>query len=183
MPDLRYHARLSRRTRRGPPSGAGRPRLVPHAGSAEADQRTVEAAGERAARRGSFKMTLDSIYARIPKVACQRKCQEACGPIPMEPIEFVQIYKRAPRPEEKEFMGKPLMISGVTGQCPKLSRNGDCMAYENRPAICRIFGTVYAMACPFGCQPDRWLTDREAHEILSDIEGLAQPVGGPLEGK
>lgn len=51
MPDLRYRARIGCRARHGPPSSAGRPRLVPHAGYAEAYRRTVETAGERAACR------------------------------------------------------------------------------------------------------------------------------------
>jgi hypothetical protein len=42
-------------------------------------------------------------------------------------------------------------------------------------AICRLWGVVPAMACPFGCQPDRWLSDREACLLLAEMRA----IGGP----
>lgn len=117
-------------------------------------------------------MTLESIYARIPKVACQRKCQEACGPIPCEHLEYVRINGKPFTGEL--FEGKPLMMNPVDATCPKLGRDGLCRVYEDRPAICRLFGTVYAMACEHGCIPERWLSDKEAHAILADVERLSK---------
>ena len=115
-------------------------------------------------------MDIDAIYATIPRVPCKRLCHEACGPIPMEHHEYQRIFGR---PFSGQlFEGKPLIVNPVTGGCPKLSRDGLCRVYELRPAICRLFGVVRAMACPFGCEPERWLTDQEAHKILSAVEEI-----------
>lgn len=118
---------------------------------------------------------LDSIYAQIPSVPCQRMCQECCGPISMEVIEYVQMFGKRPVPAEMELFGRcPTIINPVTGDCPKLGRNGDCRVYDKRPAICRLWGVVKAMACPFGCQPTRWLSDKEAHAILQQVQDLSE---------
>ncbi len=118
-------------------------------------------------------MTLEAIYARIPPIACQRKCQEACGPIGMSRVEFVRIMGREPAASES-FMDHPMMINPVTGGCPKLGRDGACMVYDKRPAVCRLFGVVPEMPCPFGCVPERILTDAEARAILRDVEEIGR---------
>ena len=43
---------------------------------------------------------------------------------------------------------------------------------EVRPLICRLYGLVKRMACPWGCQPDRWMTDVEAYELLRKVGEL-----------
>lgn len=117
-------------------------------------------------------MTLEQIYARIPKVACQQKCQECCGPISMSHLEFEKIFSRAPLPSEF-FVSAPTVVDPITGNCPKLGRDGSCKVYEQRPAICRLWGVVREMACPFGCTPKRWLSNREAHQILGLVEEVS----------
>lgn len=124
--------------------------------------------------------TLEQIYAKIPAVNCKRLCAEACGPIPMEHAEYVRIFG-------KPFMGtlfagKPMIVNPVNGSCPKLSRDGLCRVYDQRPAICRLFGTVYGMACSHGCQPERWLTDDEAHAILREVELFSERLDGRRRG-
>jgi len=36
--------------------------------------------------------------------------------------------------------------------------------------ICRLWGLTKSMACPFGCVPERWLTEDEAHALLAKAE-------------
>jgi len=116
---------------------------------------------------------LEAIYSRIPSVPCKRLCSECCGPISMEVIEYAYIFGKQPAPREFEMFGRtPMVINPVTGDCPKLSRDGACMVYDRRPAICRLWGAVKAMACPFGCEPERWLSDNEANAILRQVESL-----------
>lgn len=50
--------------------------------------------------------------------------------------------------------------------CPLLTPQRRCAAYESRPMICRLWGMVKKMRCPFGCRPSRWLSDCEADELL-----------------
>ena len=64
-------------------------------------------------------------------------------------------------------------LRGLT--CPLLSANGRCTVYQVRPLICRLWGTTRALACPQGCQPERWVTDDEAVELLKRLFAVAGP--------
>jgi len=113
---------------------------------------------------------LSKIYARIPAINCKRKCQECCGPIMMSKAEYAQAFGNARAFEILE----PYVCAfdPIAGSCPKLLRTGDCGVYENRPAICRLWGVVRKMACPFGCEPERWLSDKEARVILGMVDRI-----------
>jgi uncharacterized protein len=83
---------------------------------------------------------IDRIYARLPTIACRGKCQESCGPIYM------------------------------SLRCPMLCReSGKCRVYDIRPVICRLWGLVESMLCPWGCRPARVLTDREGAVIIERV--------------
>jgi hypothetical protein len=41
-------------------------------------------------------MTLEAIYAAVPSIKCQRKCQEACGPIGMSLTEGARLKAKGP---------------------------------------------------------------------------------------
>ena len=119
----------------------------------------------------TLEQKLELIYARIPKLSCQRLCQECCGPIRMSQVEYIRIFNKPPAPGEY-FLGKATAINLVTNSCPKLGRDGSCRVYEIRPLICRLWGVVKAMACPFGCEPERWLSDKESRRLIDEIEAL-----------
>lgn len=54
--------------------------------------------------------------------------------------------------------------------CPLLNQHdGSCMAYEMRPLICRAWGTTPKLKCPWGCQPERWLTDIEISKLMGQL--------------
>lgn len=116
---------------------------------------------------------LEAIYAEIPRIPdCTGKCAAACGPITMFEGEWKRV-KRAMR-------GTPKMAKGSL-VCPMLSPNGWCQAYSVRPWICRAWGTVKELACPEGCQPERWLTRTEAEDIFRRVEAVAGPrTNGPV---
>ncbi len=57
--------------------------------------------------------------------------------------------------------------SGLT--CTWL-HEGRCSVYEVRPLICRLWGATEAMPCPFGCEPDRVLTDEESSALISAVK-------------
>jgi uncharacterized protein len=106
---------------------------------------------------------IDAVYAQLPKLACQRKCQECCGPVFMSAAEWRRITNRLGRTPGPE--------PDLT--CPMLRRStGACKVYDIRPLICRLWGVVEAMKCPFGCVPDRWLTDAESHAMIGEMARL-----------
>jgi hypothetical protein len=102
------------------------------------------------------KRQLDELYAELPTIDCQGKCQSACGPIGMTGVELRRIVKRTGR--------EPTYDQTFT--C-SLLRNGLCSVYQIRPMICRLWGVVDALPCPWGCKPEpRYLTYLEGQEFL-----------------
>jgi hypothetical protein len=59
--------------------------------------------------------------------------------------------------------------------CPLL-KQGRCAAYALRPLICRAFGVVESMACPYGCAPERYLTVSEFQALCRAVEEVSQSV-------
>lgn len=112
------------------------------------------------------RITVEQIYARIPKIACQRKCQECCGPIKCHGVEWERM---------RAASLVPLDVIGPNLTCPAL-HHGACAIYAVRPLICRLWGVVRKMACPWGCQPERWLTDSEAAALLAEMDKLSRGV-------
>ena len=108
---------------------------------------------------------IDALYAALPAIECKRLCQEACGPIAMSMLERRRI--------EEHFDGA-LAVNGEP-TCPLL-KDGRCTVYPIRPAICRLFGLVRAMQCPFGCIPERWISDDEAGSLLREVERLGRGI-------
>ncbi len=106
---------------------------------------------------------LDALYATLPRVDCQRQCQEACGPILMSRVEWIRVQRHA--------RGRRTTLRDVT--CPMLMR-GACFVYAVRPLICRLYGLVRRMRCPFGCEPERWMSDDEARTVLLAAQAISQ---------
>jgi putative zinc- or iron-chelating protein len=127
---------------------------------------------------------LDALYAELPRLHCQRKCFECCGPLLIPKIEWKRIEdagKFVPLANLDtvklhdwfEFMGKHNLVAmhpDETLSCRLLMPfTGKCTVYAIRPLICRIWGCCTWMRCPHGCEPDRWLSQTE-------VEGLFQKV-------
>ncbi len=116
-------------------------------------------------------LALEEIYARIPKIKCQRKCQDNCGPIVMATVEWDRLKRAGP-------------VAGLGGsrgawQCPLLIEDS-CSRYALRPIICRLFGVTRELPCPFGCVPERWLSERESRSLIAAVERLSDGnIAGP----
>lgn len=48
--------------------------------------------------------------------------------------------------------------------CPHLGKNG-CSVYDDRPLICRLFGTTPKLLCPHGKRPDEMIDPLIEDEI------------------
>lgn len=110
---------------------------------------------------------IDLLYATLPHIECQRRCQKYCGIILMSKAESDRIAKRIGR--------APQHTNDLS--CPMLSLMGNCTIYDIRPAICRIYGLTKSLQCEFGCTPDRWLDDQEASILVRQIHKLSNPSG------
>lgn len=108
------------------------------------------------------KKKLHQIYAQIPKVNCKGKCTDYCGAIGMEKGEYEEMKKAAGK--------EPGVLPDLT--C-NLLKDGRCSIYEDRPLICRLWGTFPASTCPHGCQPERWLTPNDFIKLMGKVKELA----------
>lgn len=132
---------------------------------------------------------LDAIYAELPTVNCQRKCQGCCGPILIPKIEARRLEERRgmlqvetgilgarradlPPPEivKRDFVG---LVPDRNLDCVFLAPFpfGGCMAYKIRPLICRVWGCIdqLLLRCPFGCEPTRWITPEEHKQVIMKV--------------
>lgn len=111
---------------------------------------------------------LEELYARIPAVKCQGKCQDACTAIRMSAVEDRRIRRKGvaiPEPTAATI-GKP---------CPALNDAGRCSVYEARPLICRAYGAAYGLPCPYACEVEgQPLDDATMMEFLN----LSYEIGG-----
>jgi Fe-S-cluster containining protein len=107
--------------------------------------------------------TVEQIYAIIPKLDCQRKCRECCGPITVFGVEWDRMQAAS-----------LVSINKINhrAECPALSGNS-CSIYSVRPLICRLWGVVRAMRCPWGCEPERWLSDVEVDIMFRTLKRLS----------
>jgi hypothetical protein len=127
-------------------------------------------------RDKSYNQQLQEIYAKIPKVACQRKCQNACGVIPVQRPELKKIRKKAQVDIENYLLDGPegitMMFNAETERCPVLDKEGNCTVYEVRPFMCRLFGAVEGMLCPEGCIAERILSREEVAVLVHQLRQL-----------
>jgi hypothetical protein len=70
----------------------------------------------------------------------------------------------------------PEVVPGTILICSK-KIDGRCSIYEDRPLICRLYGSVDKFACPHGCKPTGgFLPERKARKLLARAEILSPNV-------
>lgn len=130
----------------------------------------------KTSERTRSELALEEIYREIPSIpGCDGRCAVACGPIAMYEGEWARIVR------SRGATTPRLAPGSIT--CPLLSATGRCTVYSVRPFICRVWGTVRTLRCPVGCEPTRWLTTAEAHDIFRRVAEVAGPgIDGPFGG-
>lgn len=128
---------------------------------AEAVVRGLAAGG--AVRRTEPEM-VEAAYQALPALECQGKCASACGPVPISPLEQQRIEARGVRWVPGRVVRLPDGSRGGTVCCALDQKSLRCRVYEDRPMVCRLWGLVESLACPWGCEP--------VGGLLSDLEGL-----------
>lgn len=110
-------------------------------------------------------------YALVPEVPCKGLCRKACGPIACTAREAEAMRDNGINPP-----GVRDHPTEGSMTCSHLTDAGRCAVYENRPMVCRLFGAVRAMRCPFGCKPSTgYLTDVQARALLVAVDDGRPP--------
>ncbi len=122
-----------------------------------------------------MKTELEKIYIKIPALKCKKKCHSSCSGIFMSNHELNIIINRLGynpfKYNNAEDLYKNVKIEGLGClKCPLLGDNNECTQYDIRPLICRLWGTLKVLRCPYGCKPVRWLKDKKARKLL-DLVG------------
>jgi len=119
---------------------------------------------------GSERNVIRRLRKVVPEMECKEGCHDCCGPIMFSRWEYGRI-------PDREFS---------TVVCPYLSLVSGCTVYEERPLLCRLFGStteVKEMTCPHGCKPEKPLSVRQMSEIMDDYIELfpfVEDEGGQL---
>ena len=111
---------------------------------------------------------LDALYARLPTIECKGKCAMACGPIILTELEGTRLRTM------DQHRRNPSTHNDLT--CVYLTKSKRCGVYAFRPLICRAYGLVRMMSCPFGCVPSQWMKDTEFLQVAQEVE----KIGGRL---
>jgi Fe-S-cluster containining protein len=82
--------------------------------------------------------------SHIPEFSCVPGCHDCCGPI----MASTEEMSRLPLVEDAKRE-----TALAKWDCPHLGVSG-CQVYEERPLICRLFGTTPRLKCPHGKQPE-----------------------------
>lgn len=116
-------------------------------------------------------MRLQALYAQVPDIpACRGLCSDSCGPIAL--TTAIHEVERIERVSSRE------LSCGAGASCSMLTADRRCSVYEDRPMICRLWGAVENMKCPYGCVPEGgWLGADEGLALLVEAleEGGLQP--------
>ncbi|MEU1552232.1 YkgJ family cysteine cluster protein [Streptomyces scabiei] len=122
---------------------------------------------------------VDALYRSLPRMECKGKCASACGPVPVTPLERRRIAQRGHQWVDGKVISLPGGKSAGT-TCSALDQKRlRCRVYEERPMVCRLWGLVKALECPWGCVPEGGhLDDIEGMRLLN----LSQWHGGAAQG-
>lgn len=114
---------------------------------------------------------IKELYDELPTLTdCKGLCSVGCTDIDMSETERDQIKRR----HQLKIRTRSNVEINRHGpkRCKALKKNGACGVYEDRPLICRAWGVIDPAPCPFGCKPDRYLTDEEYKRLELKIESI-----------
>lgn len=104
---------------------------------------------------------LDALRQRIPSFTCIVGCHDCCGPVTASSEEMARLPLKTQDEHDAAL---------ADWSCPHLGRNG-CEVYNERPLICRLFGTTPRLLCPNGKRPVYMIdprTEEEIHHYLAN---------------
>ena len=116
------------------------------------------------------------IYDQIPDVHCKGLCHKECTIIPMSRAERVDIL--ATGSQMPRDIDKTNVCSALAGTlehipvCSALTADKRCSIYENRPMVCRLYGTDKRIQCPHGCKPNVWLPRDRVNMLLDKMDAI-----------
>lgn len=84
---------------------------------------------------------------QIPEFACIPGCHDCCGPVLASTDELARLPRKDAQQRQDAL---------EQWNCAHLGPQG-CSVYDERPLVCRLFGTTPRLACPHGRRPERMI--------------------------
>ena len=103
---------------------------------------------------------ISALRRQIPSFECVPGCHDCCGPVTTSPEEMSRLPRKTAA-EQDAAMDEL--------NCVHLGPNG-CTVYEERPMICRLFGTTPNLPCPHGRGPEQPIkpaVERQVHRLIA----------------
>jgi len=107
---------------------------------------------------------VDLLRERIPSFKCVPGCHDCCGPVTTSSEEMSRLPVKTAAEHEAALN---------EWNCVYLGPNG-CEVYEERPLICRVFGTTPRMPCPEGRGPEKLIDSKVEAQIHHYIANTRQ---------
>jgi len=103
---------------------------------------------------------IDQLRLEIPGFACVPGCHDCCGPVTTSSIEMSRLPVKSDAEHE---------VALADWRCVHLGPQG-CEVYDQRPLICRLFGTTPSLPCPRGRGPETPIDpriERQVHRLIA----------------
>lgn len=100
------------------------------------------------------------LYREMPEMDCIADCTDCCGPVVLTKYEAQRLGVDGCITPTNEY-----------GKCI-FSIENRCSVYDKRPFLCRLFGTVEKLPCPYGVKPKRTLTQKQELGALQRYRAL-----------
>ncbi|MGF6671354.1 hypothetical protein ABIA53_005024 [Pseudomonas monsensis] len=97
-----------------------------------------------------------TLRQQIPSFDCVPGCHDCCGPVTTSPEEMARLPRKTRAEQDAALEAL---------NCVHLGPNG-CTVYEERPLICRLFGTTKTLPCPNGRGPVELIHPRVEKQIF-----------------
>ena len=102
---------------------------------------------------------IDHLRRKIPRFDCVPGCHDCCGPVTASSEELARLPVKSDAEHDAAL---------AEYNCVHLGPNG-CEVYDQRPLICRLFGTTPRLPCPHGRGPEQPIepaVERQVHRLI-----------------
>lgn len=103
---------------------------------------------------------IDHLRRQIPGFACVPGCHDCCGPVTASSEELARLPVKSIAEHDAAL---------AEYNCVHLGPQG-CTVYDQRPLICRLFGTTPRLPCPRGQGPETSIepaVERQVHQLIA----------------
>ncbi|MFZ3152793.1 YkgJ family cysteine cluster protein [Pseudomonas sp.] len=103
---------------------------------------------------------IDQLRLQIPSFACVPGCHDCCGPVTASSEEMSRLPVKSAAEHAAAL---------AEYNCVHLGPQG-CTVYDQRPLICRLFGTTPSLPCPRGQAPEQMIeaaVAKRVHQLIA----------------